>query len=317
MTDLKRKPLITVLTPTYNRKKFLPKLFDSLCSQNSDNWVWLIVDDGSTDGTADLLQKWVNEYPDKVYYIIKSNGGKHTAINVGLKEVNTPLVFIVDSDDTLLQTAISTIEEYHAIYGMKKEEEQLCGFSFLRVFSNGEINAGEYADDNIISTYAEQRINVGDTGDKAEVFYTDILKKFPFPVFKQETFLPEDSVWMAMSGTYRLVFANRKIYICDYHEGGLTKTGRYMKIHSPLGMMYRSAVYLTSTQLNNKKVKLKMIILYQIYERFAMEKYHLKSLDFRNEGIPLIHRTALWYLLYIPTYIMYCKWNIQYKIEGK
>lgn len=318
LAKIEQEPLVTILTPTYNRKEYLPKLYRSLHAQDSDRWMWLIVDDGSTDGTPEIVQKWEKENPEKVHYLRKENGGKHTALNLGIETIRTPLTFIVDSDDTLLPDAVRTIEKYNSEYESQREKENLCGFSFLRINDKGEVNAGEYARDNTIGTYAELRINAGDTGDKAEVFYTSVLKKFPFPVFYGERFLPEDAVWMAMSGEYRLVFANRKIYVCDYHDGGLTKTGRYMKIYSPLGMMYRSAVYLNSPQLKNTKVKLKMLILYQVYMRFAREKYGFKTQkDFEQAGIPPFHAGILWTILYVPTYFVFRKWAGQYGNEQK
>jgi glycosyltransferase involved in cell wall biosynthesis len=318
LAEREQGPLITILTPTYNRAEYLPKLYQSLLAQDSDRWSWLIVDDGSTDHTPDLVQKWKEENPQKVRYLKKTNGGKHTALNLGIANISTPLTFIVDSDDTLLPCAVRTVEQYYWEYEPRRTKENLCGFSFLRINDRGEVNAGEYAEDNTISTYAELRINAGDTGDKAEVFYTSVLKKFLFPVFYQERFLPEDAVWMAMSGEYRLVFANRKIYVCDYHDGGLTKTGRYMKVYSPLGMMYRSAVYLNSPQLKNTKVKLKMLALYQIYMRFAKRRYGLKNKgNFEQAGIPSLHPSILWNILYIPTYFVFLKWSGRYENERK
>lgn len=304
--------LVTILTPTYNRAENLPALYASLKKQTSDNWLWLVVDDGSQDGTRDLISAWERE-DSRVSCIFKKNGGKHTALNAGMEKITTPYVFIVDSDDTLLPEAVATVEAYDRRYAACRERLHLSGFSFLRIFSDGTVNGGAFAGDDVVSTYADQRINIGDTGDKAEVFQTDVLKKYPFPVFRKEKFLPEDAVWMKMSEDYEMIFANRKVYVCDYHEGGLTKSGRRMKLHSPLGMMYRSAVYLNNPQLKNRKVRLKMILLYQIYRHFAVRAYQIRTEDdFENEGIPKVPHDLYWYALKFPSFCLYVTWKHRY-----
>ena len=268
--------IITVLTPSFNRKKKLEKLYSSLCNQKSQSFEWLIIDDGSTDDTKALVDSWRDTAPFSIKYVNKENGGKHTALNLGISMISSELTFIVDSDDYLTENAIETILEFHEKYKDRIESEKLCGYSFLRAYSDGMVNTGKYPVDEVIDTFRQQRINNNLLGDKAEVYYTKILKQFPFEVFEGEKFMPEDAVWLKMSGPYNMVHANRVIYICDYLEGGLTKTGRKMKIYSPYGMMYRSAVYLNDPDVK-LKVKMKMMILYHIYLRFA------NRLDAQNE----------------------------------
>ena len=309
--------LVTILTPTYNRADYLPKLYASLQNQTLDDWDWLVVDDGSTDGTEALVRKWCASDGNHVRYIHKANGGKHTALNVGIALVTARYTFLVDSDDCLLPEAVATVAMYDRKYTPLREEKKLCGFSFLRVNEAGEVNAGEFPVDNALGNYAANRVNVGDEGDKAEVFYTDVLKRYPFPEFAGERFLPEDAVWMKMSEDYNMIFANRKVYVCDYLEGGLTKSGRSMKIHSPLGMMYRSAVYLKNPQLNNFRVRCKMIVLYQIYEQFAKEKgkFHKPS-EGKVTGtleMPEIWRGVLWAILTPVSVVTFQRWSRKYR----
>ena len=176
---------LTILTPSFNRKKELHVLFDSLCCQSDKDFEWVIVDDGSTDGTFETAQVFRAHADFPVKYYQKENGGKHTALNFALKRINTPLVFIVDSDDRLTENAVRIIHEKYRAY---KHETDLCGFSFLRQRANG---AGYLTKplqkDNIKSTYCE-RLNHGLEGDMAEVWYTEKLHAFPFPEFKGEKF---------------------------------------------------------------------------------------------------------------------------------
>lgn len=274
------KKSIAILTPAYNRAETLKKLYESLKEQTCCDFLWLIVDDGSQDKTREVVSSWQAEKKIEIVYFYKSNGGKHTALNEGIARVENELTFIVDSDDYLPNDAIELILNYHKKYKPQVEDLSLCGYSFLRCHSDGKVNTAYFPENEKIETYLQARINGGIGGDKAEVFYTDILREYPFPIFDGEKFLPEDVVWMRMSEKYNMVHINEKVYYCDYLEDGLTKSGRRMKFKSPSGMCLRSEIY-----LNNKdvciKVKIKMMILYIIYGKIAGKGYSLlkKSLS--------------------------------------
>lgn len=303
---------ITVITPTYNRRNKIEKLYSSLCSQTSSEFDWLIIDDGSTDDTGVIVEEWKNSSPFSIRYVYKENGGKHTALNLGISMIDSELTFIVDSDDYLTENAIETILEFHEKYKDRIESDKLCGYSFLRAYSDGKVNTGEYPVDEVIDTYRQQRINNNLLGDKAEVYYTKILKQFPFEVFESEKFMPEDAVWLKMSGPYNMVHANQVIYICDYLEGGLTKTGRKMKIYSPYGMMYRSAVYLNDPEVK-LKVKVKMMILYHIYSRFANRLDKKRNTSDSEIVIKKdrckVNKNMLYWLLLVPSLVLSLRWK--------
>ena len=256
---------LTILTPTYNRADCLPNLYRSLKEQTKLRFEWLIVDDGSTDGTAALVDAWMEEAAIPIRRISKENGGKHTALNAGIARIETELTFIVDSDDWLPPDAVATILEYYHLY---PGDERLCGYSFLRFYPDGSVNEAFFPKEDERGTYVRIRINGGIGGDKAEVFFTDVLKRYPFPVFEGEKFLPEDLVWVRMSGPFEMIHINRCVYISEYLEGGLTKSGKRMKLKSPRGMMARSLVYLKDPAVN-RKTKAKMALLYNIYRQAA------------------------------------------------
>ncbi len=307
--------MITILTPTYNREKNLGHLYESLTKQINRNFEWLVIDDGSTDNTKALIQSFIEAQSFPIIYIHQDNGGKHTALNRGINLAKGELLFIVDSDDWLSEDAVQIILDYHNKYVTRKEADKLCGYSFLRVYSNGEVNTGEFPEDEKIDTYRQQRINNNLLGDKAEVYYTDILKRYPFEVFEGERFMPEDAVWLKMSGPYNMVHINKAIYISDYLEGGLTKSGRKMKVFSPYGMMYRSAVYLKDPQVK-LKVKVKMMMLYQVYSRFAVMRDKEKKLTDQQiveKRKRVVISKGLLYFLCIPaSTLIYMRWNKKY-----
>lgn len=312
--------MITILTPTYNRASNLIKLYNSLIVQTCQEFEWIVVDDGSSDNTKEVIEGFINSSDRnfELEYVFQDNGGKHTALNNGIKFAKGELLFIVDSDDWLSEDAVETILNYHEKYKLKKENDKLCGYCFLRAYSNGSVNTGEFPVDEAIDTYRQQRINNNLLGDKAEVYYTAILKKYPFEEFEGERFMPEDAVWLKMSGPYNMVHINRVIYYSDYLEGGLTKTGRKMKIHSPYGMMYRSAIYLNDP-LVFLKPKLKMAVLYDIYSSFAKKEDSKKSYGFEkiNEKkrkciVENVMGKTLIILAYIPSVFIYMLWSRKY-----
>lgn len=266
--------LVTIITPTYNREKYLMKLYESLKAQSCKDFQWILVDDGSVDTTKELAESFLKEEERgfEMQYVYQENGGKHTALNRGIGMTDTELIFIVDSDDYLPEDSIQIIGEYHQRYKKNKERLNLCGYSFLRCHADGSVNTAFFPENEKVDSYGNARVNGNIGGDKAEVFYTDILKKFPFPVFEGERFLPEDVVWMQMSGPYKMVHINENIYTCDYLEGGLTNSGKRMKAKSPRGMVLRSQIYLDDKDVCFK-VKVKMMILYIIYGKFAGVKW--------------------------------------------
>lgn len=253
---------LTILTPTYNRKNNLNKLYNSLCAQTNKDFVWMIIDDGSSDNTKDVVSFWKHENKIEIEYIYKDNGGKHTALNLGIKNINTKMTFIVDSDDWLVNNAIEIIYKYYDKY---KETDGLCGFSYLRKFPNGEINNKPFPINEKIESYIDSRVNGNIMGDKAEVFYTNCLKEFPFPEFPNEKFISEAVVWIKMALKYKMVHINEAIYVGDYLPNGLTKNIRKAKISSPLGnielakvLMYKQCCF---------KSKCKGMLFYIIYRK--------------------------------------------------
>lgn len=288
---------ITVLTSTYNRAELLKRLYDSLVKQTCQDFKWLVIDDGSSDNTQQIIRDLQEERKISILYQKQENGGKHRALNKGIAQIESPLTYIVDSDDFLPTDAVETILRYHQKY---KDEEKLCGYSFLRCYEDGTVNTAYFEKEEEISTYRDVRINGNIGGDKAEVFFTEVLKKYPFPEYEGEKFLPEDLIWMQMSGPYQMVHINKCIYISEYLEGGLTRTGRAMKIYSPRGMVHRSKVYLEDTEVC-LKVKIKMMILYIVYGKFA-------GIEIKNlmQEVP---QKLLFLILLLPSNLIYCKWK--------
>lgn len=215
--------MITVFTPTYNRGYIIPNLYKSLQRQTNNNFEWLVIDDGSTDNTAELFDKYIKEANDfKITYQKVPNGGKHRAINKGVHLASGDLFFIVDSDDYLTDNAVEKILLLEASIPEEKKDT-FAGVCECRGYSATVIIGKTYSHDGYLDITMLERPKYGIYGDKAEVFYTDILRKYPFPEFEGENFVTECVVWdrIAFDG-YKLRFDNDIVYICDYLSDGLT-----------------------------------------------------------------------------------------------
>ena len=233
-TELKKYE-ITVFTPAYNRGYIIEKLYRSLQRQTYKDFEWVVVDDGSVDDTQKRIDDFIKEenaFP--IRYIKTENGGKHRAINKGLEMSCGKLFFIVDSDDYLTDDALECIAavEQSIPENKKKNFAGVCG---LKAYSLekpiGTSFPGEYLD---ITSLDRLKHNI--TGDKAEAFYTDILRKYPFPTFEGEKFVTECVVWDRMaSDGYKLRFYNRISIICNYLDDGLSARGYDLYFRNPRG----------------------------------------------------------------------------------
>lgn len=227
------KKIITVFTPTYNRACTLKRLYQSLKGQTLFEFEWLIVDDGSTDCTEDLIRNFKNECTSfPIRYYKKENGGKHTAINMGTGLANGYLFFIVDSDDFLIQNAIEIVLSWEQSVS---SEKFFAGVSGNRGFSANEIIGGTFEGEYIDANALEREKN-NILGDKAEVYYTEILRKYPFPVYDNEKFLTESIVWNRIAADgYKIRWFNTIIYISEYRDDGLTKKYIRLLSENPMG----------------------------------------------------------------------------------
>ena len=118
-----------MIIPVYNVESFIRKCIDSVVNQTYKHLEIILVDDGSTDNTSSLVNKFMQENIIKIRYVKKNNGGKHTAVNMGIKQANGDLTIILDSDDILTENAVETIKK---IYGKYKDNSNICSFSFLK-----------------------------------------------------------------------------------------------------------------------------------------------------------------------------------------
>lgn len=227
---------VTIFTPSYNRGEFLGEIYKCLCQQTCKDFEWIIVDDGSTDNTSEIVRSFIsgedNSFP--IYYYYKQNGGKHTAINLGVKKAIGELFLILDSDDSLPQNSIQTIlDEYKSV----STDEAICGVCGLMSHHDGTLVSSCYPQNNLIANSIELRYKYKLKGDLIEIFKTSVLKEFPFPEIHNERFCPEALVWNRIACKYKLMCFNKIVYYRDYLEGGLTDNIVKIRMKSPFASM--------------------------------------------------------------------------------
>ena len=265
--DKMKSKFITVLTPVYNRAELLLRCYESLNSQTNKEFEWLIVDDGSTDNTAIIVQELIQRNELDIRYLKKNNGGKHTAVNYGVNNISSMMTLILDSDDMLTPDAIASISE---LYNKYIEQKDICGFTFLKQYPDGS-NMGDLFPRNGRYNFIDWRVNGVVSGDQCDVFYTSCMKEYPFSEHVGERFIGESTSWIRMADKYDMICESKAIYIADYLEGGLTKRGRAMRIQCPLGGMEYSNVCMTRRCSLKRKVR--SAILYNTYGKFAKKNF--------------------------------------------
>lgn len=286
--------MITIFTPTYNRAYRLPVLYSSLQRQTNMDFEWIIVDDGSQDHTKELVESWLKgEAPFRIRYILKENGGKHTAINKGVELAQREWFFIVDSDDYLTNDAVQKIHEWVADV-TDSSIAAVAGISCYpdnKIIGQCGIEQGTYVD---APNYERKKYRL--LGDKAEVYRTEILKKYPFPVFPGERFLSEGAVWdkIALDG-YKVRWFNHPLKVCEYLPDGLTSQlrGTDIEIRNFEGCTYYTQVVL---QAYHGIDKIRIICQY-------INKARKKGLTYRETADRIDRSIAEILLLSIPVHI--------------
>lgn len=257
--------LLTILTATYNRAHLLPDLYHSLQKQTIQTFEWMIIDDGSTDKTKELVQNWLNENNSfHIHYHYTINGGKNRAVNYGVKHIITPYTIIIDSDDYLTEDAIEFLS--NRLNGLE-EEENIAGIAGLRgIDENNPLNQVDFPKDKYIICNNLDRKQYHLEKDSSEVYRTSILQNHPFVVWENEKFSPEEIVWnqIALEG-YSLHWYNKVTCIVRYQEGGLTNDSFNLIKKNPMGyaMMYKQRVALCAT-LKSKIYNASQMIAYAI-----------------------------------------------------
>lgn len=227
---------ITVFTPTYNREHIILNLYHSLQQQTFHDFEWLVIDDGSADGTEALflrLIQEINSFPIRYYRF--ENSGKHKEINRALDLAEGELFFTVDSDDKLTPDALELINKWDQTI---PRDGKYCGFAG----SDGDLQGNptnpifneDYIDVTFFDRDPESDRFIG--YDRPWVLYTDVHRQYKYPEFEGEKFITEAVVWNRMAADgYMVRCFNDVIYLWEHQETGLTNSIHQILINNPKG----------------------------------------------------------------------------------
>lgn len=259
---INKMPILSIVTPTYNRAHLLSGCYHSLYRQTDKSFEWIIVDDGSADNTESVVSAFDNSsFP--ITYVKKENGGKHTALNASHSHICGKYVLVLDSDDILTDTAVADVLHH---WGKYEGQKNIGLVTFLKSTPDGQLFAA-VKDYNIPVDILSYPRTVYLGNDCCETIRTELFKKYPFPIFEGEKFLSEGVLWNRVARTHQCVYINQAIYLCEYLNDGLTKAGRSLRIRNPRGGMLSASYGLDKK--NPLKSRLKSGLLYTCYGFFA------------------------------------------------
>ena len=251
---------ITVFTPTYNRSKYLERIFECLSKQTNMNFVWLIIDDGSTDDTKERVNYFKKNAKFKINYYYKKNGGKHSAHNTAVNLCKTDYFLILDSDDYLEVNSIEILNNYIKLIDNDNKISGIIGNRFN--IDNKSVIGRELPNIKFasgIELYQKYQF----VGDTLRMYKTDILKKNLFPIIPNEKFVYENVVFDKIDAYYKMLVIHDKLYFGEYLNDGYTKKSKILKIKNPIG--YALSLYSSARYSLLIRKKFNMYILYFIW----------------------------------------------------
>lgn len=226
---------LTIFTPTFNRAHLLDECYQSLCRQTCNDFIWLIVDDGSTDNTESLVHGWrQRDNGFEIQYIHKKNGGMHTAHNAAYDTIATELNICIDSDDHMPDDAVAIILDLWK----NNKDNRLAGIVGLDVDTEHNVLGTKFEQEGMEITLSEFYAR-GGRGDKKLVLRTDVVNQYPrYPEYPGEKLVPLSTLYVMIDQDYKLLATNNPFVIVNYQEDGSTNTVFQQYRQSPKGFSY-------------------------------------------------------------------------------
>jgi glycosyltransferase involved in cell wall biosynthesis len=225
--------VFTVATPTFNRAHTLPRVYESLELQTFRSFEWIVIDDGSTDDTRDLVEHWTASASFPIRYFHQENSGKAAGENRAAELARGSLLAILDSDDWYATTALEDFADaWDSI--PRTERGGFVGIVALCVDESGALIGDRFPSDVLDTDYIELRSRYGVRGDKSGCARLDVVRAFPYPIFEGErrgTF--EGIVLRRIARQYRCRCVNRIVLHKEYQPGGVSASGGTLWVASP------------------------------------------------------------------------------------
>ena len=285
---------LTVFTPTYNREKTLVNLYKSLCRQKYQNFIWLIIDDGSVDNTENIVKNWQEEGKIKIQYIKQKNGGKYKAVNTGVKNCKTELFAFIDSDDYYLDNSLEIMmTEWENV----KSNQKVAAIVGRKQKTDGTIVGKSIDLNKTVINENKLTKKFGYIGDTCRVYRTKILKEHLYPEV-EDKFMPECVMFSPINNQYDIYFINTPLSVIEYLEEGYSKNRKKILLNNPTGNWIALNTLIKSKQ--QIKLRIKNAISYVLWSWIHNIKNSFKKCNNKLLYIISLPIASILYLLKIP-----------------
>jgi glycosyltransferase involved in cell wall biosynthesis len=299
-----KQPTLTVFTPAYNRAHTIGRTYESLCRQTCKDFEWLVVDDGSTDNTRDLVEQWINEGRIAIRYVYQANQGMHGAHNTAYKNISSELNTCIDSDDYMPDEAVEKIIRFWH----EHKADDIAGIVGLDITEDNKVIGSLFEENNQRITLTDY-YDRGGSGDKKSVYRTDIIHLYPdYPLFKGERYVSLASKYFMIDQDYEMLTLNEPLVVVEYQTDGSSMNMYKQYWRNPQGFIYDRQLVLS------KHPKLKKRIRYTIH--YISSKLIARQYNIVGESYyPILTTCLLPFGFMLYAYIRHCvKSNKQMKI---
>lgn len=210
---------LTIITTTYNRAYCLHQVYESLLRQTNDDFIWLVLDDGSTDNTKELVDRWITEDRIRIHYHYKKNGGMHTARNAAYALVETEINVIIDSDDWMADDAVEKIVSFWKAH----KKDSIAGIITHNADPSGKQIGTPMPFGVSECTVTDFFGKYGGKGDKKLIYRSDLSRLYPYPEFEGEKFYPASYKFRLLDQDYNMLLLDEVICIVDYNDDSMTR----------------------------------------------------------------------------------------------
>lgn len=217
MGRCKLKPTLTVFTPTFNRAYTIHLCYESLKRQTCKDFVWLIIDDGSSDNTKELIENWISEGVISIQYHYQENQGMHGAHNTAYELIDTELNVCIDSDDYMADDAVEKILSFWK----KNGSDKYAGIVGLDADQNGKVIGNKMPSDLRESTLSSLYTKYKVKGDKKLVYRSELTRNSPpYPIFLGEKYCPLSYKYILIDQECPLLIMNEVLCFVEYLDDG-------------------------------------------------------------------------------------------------
>jgi glycosyltransferase involved in cell wall biosynthesis len=231
------KYTFTIFIPACNRAHTLGRALESVAAQSYRDFEVLVVDDGSTDNTRDLVAQWQASWEFPIRYHFQENQGKHVAHNTAAQLAQGYFFITLDSDDMLAPNAlVEFIDIWNSIPDI--DRDRFAGAEGNCIDISGHLVGSAFPAKTIDSDYVETRYRLNVKGDKKNVLRTAVVQMFPYPQFPGERFFRESILWKRIGQKYRTRYVNNPFQVVEYQRDGLSSNPQRLRMNNPRGLSF-------------------------------------------------------------------------------